>query len=642
MGFFKKKTEDAPSIYKLTHPSPQLINAPPPKMNKSSSTPNLSAAKSKKLRKSKSWKFLGIWKKKSTILAPLPSNHFDEMFIPVDQKKFLVAMFDNQTKNSSLLPLKSPPQEGDSTSSDTSLINHYNYHESRPRKKPPSLTSNILQDLSSIDIQVPPEPDYTESVPLIPARSETRTASFISQPEPQFSPIRARKLSIPNNQVQYARLPSPLLAEIDEKKPSDFEEFKGMDAKASNSYKLYQRRRPSPALLRSNSDLVSDSKLISLDENDNLSHSTSKRNSTLQTEEQVTLPFAEGKSYLEFETFKDVNYQVIKNYSSSLNVKIVSPHKQSNVTREQPALTHTPDELDAKVEEFSKPLQLPPVDLTKVDQGDSDYYSLRPTVLSNDDVYRNEMLSLIETHSLMVNKKQEEINHLKNLLLQERKINTILSSPQQKSPSPVMTQSQFSSPRNIHSPKFNNSSSPGNEEGKKIRKLFIPINITVTEEAKPQNYLVFNKNTIQLLPPFDIHDSKKEPTKDSNDFNLKPFHNFKVVSPKARDILTNDLTEAEPDHSNSVSSDNSSIYYTADEMSAIDESVVEFEDDHSFYNITHVSKPTLERREISGSTTLSSVMSKNPGNIDSLNNTSISSAVTTPDSVEFHLEKSYI
>lgn len=132
------------------------------------------------------------------------------------------------------------------------------------------------------------------------------------------------------------------------------------------------------------------------------------------------------------------------------------------------------------------------------------------------DMFRNELLQLVEKHKVMLQKQQEEIDHLKQLLLTEKKFTSILSSsPQNKS---VKT---FSSPKNTNSGTHslstsnasnnfqNRSSSNLHNPRTKRRSGFIPINIILSKDEKSafkhsQSYTTENdtNDDINLLPPF--------------------------------------------------------------------------------------------------------------------------------------------
>lgn len=105
---------------------------------------------------------------------------------------------------------------------------------------------------------------------------------------------------------------------------------------------------------------------------------------------------------------------------------------------------------------------------------------------TSSDVFRDELLSLVKKHNLMIAKQQEEIRHLKELLVQERKYNSLLSSPLLKPcksfPSPLSTET---SPAESHSTTM------------KKRSRFLPLDIVVFgDDSGPM------ANDSGLLPPF--------------------------------------------------------------------------------------------------------------------------------------------
>lgn len=273
-------------------------------------------------------------------------------------------------------------------------------------------------------------------------------------------------------------------------------------------------------------------------DNCNMSHSTSRRESLVF--QSLTNDNSErSEPYTEFETVKDVKYQVIKkNIDSGSNIKMISSSPAGSVdsvTSESPSpllnsikMANKSRQNDDDIEVDNSILDKQPIEdiqeSSKISQtknhsnNDSidPFHSVASEVRENmssvdyycpanpsysvprDEVYRNEMLLLVERHTLMVNKKEEEVRHLKQLLEQERKMNSLLYSP--------IPRSREFSPTLPSSASFDDLTN----SSKKIRKKFIPMDITLTSEQqpKPKNYCPLNSQNMHLLPPFELDKSK--------------------------------------------------------------------------------------------------------------------------------------
>ncbi|ODV79033.1 uncharacterized protein CANTADRAFT_243737 [Suhomyces tanzawaensis NRRL Y-17324] len=120
---------------------------------------------------------------------------------------------------------------------------------------------------------------------------------------------------------------------------------------------------------------------------------------------------------------------------------------------------------------------------------------------SNEQVYRNEMMILVESHKRIVTRQQDEIKNLKKLLEQERNFNKILRSPKQSVPT--------SSTAKI--PTF--------------RRKFIPMSIEV--DCPPIR--AFN-----LLPPFN-------PPSELSHLDVKQDTSASSISPKSGSFPINSL-----------------------------------------------------------------------------------------------------
>lgn len=682
-----------------------------------------------KLRKSKSFNFLSKYIKKSKpvkISNPYcesTSNEsfgdlilqYEEMMIPVEQKIFLKEVFDKnlqynlkllhtqlkndidelntdmvdnenikfsdvphsteiildygdtQTSRDVIVQTQQETDYDPKNQSNYSLVNHYgvnaytneNNHkmDTNPEYESKRLsinskTSNILDDISSIVLDPMAKPiNSQEKEPLISDIFGQSLETLIEETDADSYRLSAQRLSMPMNKNVVPEVLSQC---------QNNQESGKLEAKILRNRK-YMVTPVNESLSLSDFNLVgtpNTSELQNLETvtfEEALSHSTSKNNSSAQLSSEFN--DKTGISGSRFETIKDVKYEQIRNYS---HVNIISP---------QPV----PVNDSTRIQELKKRLAtlLKPTDNLNIESASNPI-----ATLSKDEVYRNEMLSLIETHSTMVNKKQDEINHLKELLLKERERNNLLSSPQYKEHS--LPSTRFSHTKS--SPLINEMSLPlsPDSETRKIRNQFIPINITLTQESKPHNYIPVSKmDGSVLLPPFDMVSSTSNikdsvPVTSKPEHGLKPFHKFKVTSPRMADPMNygtaiseeigaddNRLTGLGISITNpraSIISEDSSVYFSAQEWS-FDESdslsehnqvnnSLEINNQQNLHDFcSGIAEDTLfrqrnERRELSQSTTVSSIMSKiHCRSNDSIMNTSLTSCITTPDSIEHKFDK---
>lgn len=127
--------------------------------------------------------------------------------------------------------------------------------------------------------------------------------------------------------------------------------------------------------------------------------------------------------------------------------------------------------------------------------------------MPSEQVYRGEMMELVEKHTLVVKKQQQEIMHLKSLLQQERRMTKHLaSSYKSKSPeSKVFRDSPtiaLNLPTHHHieglelagrSPTIPTSLPPPPPPPRKFRNRFLPMDIVLVDQKQSPN----------LLPPFE-------------------------------------------------------------------------------------------------------------------------------------------
>lgn len=389
-------------------------------------------------------------------------------------------------------------------------------------------------------------------------KSYDKTTSIFYSSSDKFYTVNSGKMNSDDGFINENSISSEKVEPIEKS-------LEGLDVKAEKSSSESDNRRINlnGSFERLRKDTITpenniypdeDASIISLDKYDdvkdnsltfdncNMSHSTSRRESLVF--QSLTNDNSErSEPYTEFETVKDVKYQVIKkNIDSGSNIKMISSSPAGSVdsvTSESPSpllnsikVTNKSRQNDDDIEVDNSILDKPPIEdiqeSTKISQtknhsnNDSNNDSIDPfhgvssEVRENmssvdyycpanpsysvprDEVYRNEMLLLVERHTLMVNKKEEEVRHLKQLLDQERKMNSLLYSP-------IPRNREFSPtlPSSASFDDLTNSS-------KKIRKKFIPMDITLTSEQqpKPKNYCPLNSQNMHLLPPFELDKSK--------------------------------------------------------------------------------------------------------------------------------------
>ncbi|CAH2353024.1 hypothetical protein CLIB1423_09S01112 [[Candida] railenensis] len=125
-------------------------------------------------------------------------------------------------------------------------------------------------------------------------------------------------------------------------------------------------------------------------------------------------------------------------------------------------------------------------------------------------LYRSEMLHLIQEQKLTFARQNSEILHLKQLLAQERRINAILATPRSRQTPPT-------SP-NASEPDISVESDQPKIPPKTLRNRFIPIEITTVDI--PEQDLAPKKDFKQfnLLPPY-VHREKSVTTEDNESSN---------------------------------------------------------------------------------------------------------------------------
>lgn len=126
-------------------------------------------------------------------------------------------------------------------------------------------------------------------------------------------------------------------------------------------------------------------------------------------------------------------------------------------------------------------------------------------------LYRSEMLHLIQEQKLTFARQNSEILHLKQLLAQERRINAILATPRSRQTPPT-------SP-NASEPEISVGSEQPKVPPKTLRNRFIPIEITTVDDPE-QDDLAPKKDLKQfnLLPPY-VHREKNISTEDDESSN---------------------------------------------------------------------------------------------------------------------------
>lgn len=216
---------------------------------------------------------------------------------------------------------------------------------------------------------------------------------------------------------------------------------------------------------------------------DGVSHSTARnsvQNLSLQPEELTDVG-----------SLTNAKIQVFKPHRSSRrSLKLVSPVAIAPTTR-------TVDEVEKIESHISQPILPPDQPLSAV----FDHLSpiIRSPLLGSDtdesttsDLYRHEMVELVNSNRALLEKKEREIAILRDLLQQERRINSFLSSPQQK-----------------HKPQPSS--------GRKFRPRFIPLDISITNpepsDTKPSSLMQpFDPRPFEITPrlaesPFPMENS---------------------------------------------------------------------------------------------------------------------------------------
>lgn len=136
------------------------------------------------------------------------------------------------------------------------------------------------------------------------------------------------------------------------------------------------------------------------------------------------------------------------------------------------------------------------------------------------DVFRDELISLVKKHNLMIAKQQEEIRHLKELLVREREYNSLLSSPLLKSVK------AFSAAHSLEpSPAESQSTT-------RKRSRFLPLDIVVFGDDDGQS-----TRDSDLLPPFAPTTEGDVPGASSAFFS-----SIEEVSPGPKTVPKNDLS----------------------------------------------------------------------------------------------------
>ncbi|KAK6459304.1 nuclear localization sequence binding protein [Scheffersomyces xylosifermentans] len=305
-----------------------------------------------------------------------------------------------------------------------------------------------------------------------------------------------------------------------------------------------------------------------------------------------------NQNFMEVSSLKDIDFQIFQQYPRSTNVVVLEEQKKdisdmsdipkptlqpaveihreslSESEREAPQIQHK--NVQRSFERFEEKEMDAVSDRGKLEKLGAD--ELAGRINSDENVYRQELMSLVEEHRVLLRKQSQEINHLKELLFQERKFNNYLASSSSLPGSPA------------------SSNSVGL---RKIRTKFLPLEISVDkQQLKPFNLLppvsIGNTDNPKSPKPVSEHQpSQTSPNQDTRERD--PF-------PNIMKIRTSIARNSENSH-NKLKSASSSVYFSALDME-MDE--IKIYMSSAFHPL---SVHEAETRQHSASSSLASVMS---------------------------------
>lgn len=214
-------------------------------------------------------------------------------------------------------------------------------------------------------------------------------------------------------------------------------------------------------------------------EDDTISHSTSKHSLILSKlsdiENYNVLDVMTNEQYFDTGSINDANIEVFKTSANELNLRLVvkppmllqSTHKSISPIKPASDMEVIPND-NRGSSNFNKINLAASNDKDVRVEHESLYLAKGNFEVDNYNICKNEMALLVQEHKLSISKHEKKINHLRDLLEQERNINKLLSTRQQRK----------------YNLKIDSSA-----QITKMRRQFIPIDISVGSEPS-----VFNDN----------------------------------------------------------------------------------------------------------------------------------------------------
>ena len=296
-------------------------------------------------------------------------------------------------------------------------------------------------------------------------------------------------------------------------------------------------------------DTIFGTEAVTFDE-DFLSHSTSRE------EDFECLKDGENANVTEVDSLNDLNFQIFQAYSQSKsNLKLIgevnrkvpmipeevlplsmltSVHLVDDISDEscgsiqvqlmnfQQSFVNSSDDLSSEVE--SRGSMESAETFEEVATGevvDGILTTIGPQeVTQNDNVYRKEMMALVGEHRLLLKKQQQEIQHLKELLFQERRLNSYLAS---------VTLSG--------SPSSNGHTTNKGSNSRKFRSKFLPMKIAVSDDnaIKPTKLSNDGMKPYHLLPPLPVPQNATKHNSQSSNLSPKPMRESSIKERQIRE-----------------------------------------------------------------------------------------------------------
>lgn len=256
---------------------------------------------------------------------------------------------------------------------------------------------------------------------------------------------------------------------------------------------------------------------------------------------------------------------ILGSYSiKTQEAEVLMESKEVSYLEEEIELEDADEEVEIEDDEEEVAVENEERDTTELQTGPTSFtYNDTSSRLLNDteldftddktDMFRSELLDLVKKHKAIVQKQQEEIDHLKSLLIQEKKYTSFLSS----SPKLSSSSSPKELPARAYFPHTPYSATSDNESltslftparSRRVRRAgFIPINITI-----PKDY---DENLSDLLPPF--RPSSSIPSTSYANINTPPIYHDQLAN-SSGSLPALDQTSGDK-RNHSVSSNTSSV-----------------------------------------------------------------------------------